>query len=157
MANAWLKRDPQQEPRFDDFCELTASFKRNVKRLDLLIDYRPCCDSPEDLHLGRGFSLLEMMSVVALIMIVASISAPIYHRAVVLSRETVLRDHLFTLRSLIDRFTLDNQRPPASLGELVEQGYLGRIPTDPFTGSSETWQVVIADIPSSVDDALERL
>jgi hypothetical protein len=57
-----------------------------------------------------------MMSVVAIIMIVASISAiPIYHRTVVLSREVVLREHLFTLRSLTDRFTLDNKRPPVSL------------------------------------------
>jgi hypothetical protein len=51
-------------------------------------------------------------------------------------REAVLRDHLYTLRFLIDRFTLDNGRAPARLHELVEKGYLGRIPTDPFTGSN---------------------
>jgi len=81
----------------------------------------------------EGFSLLEMMMVVTLILIVASIATPIYQTCVLRAREAVLRDHLFTLRALIDRFTLDNGRAPARLEELVEKGYLGRLPTDPFT------------------------
>ena len=97
----------------------------------------------------EGFSLLEMMLVIAVILILASISAPIYMTAVVRAREAVLRDDLFTLRSLIDRFTLDNRRSPARLEELVEAGYLGRLPTDPFTGSNETWQVVEESAPLS--------
>ena len=96
-----------------------------------------------------GFSLLEMMMVVTVILIVASISTPIYMAAVVRAREAVLADHLFTLRALIDRFTLDNGRAPASLQEFVEKGYLGRIPTDPFTGSNETWQETKEDAPLS--------
>ncbi len=88
----------------------------------------------------EGFSLLEMMVVVTVILIVASISTPIYMTAMVRVREAVLRDDLFTLRCLIDRFTLDNGRAPYGLEELVTGGYLGRIPTDPFTGSNETWQ-----------------
>jgi prepilin-type N-terminal cleavage/methylation domain-containing protein len=59
-----------------------------------------------------GFSLLEMMLVVTLILIVASISAPIYTSVVVRAREAVLRDHLYSLRARIDRFTLDNGRAP---------------------------------------------
>ena len=97
----------------------------------------------------KGFSLLEMMMVITVILIVASISAPIYMTAVVRAREAVLRDHLFTLRALIDRFTLDNGRAPLQLEELVEKGYLGRIPTDPFTGSNETWQEEKEDAPLS--------
>ena len=94
---------------------------------------------PENRGANRpeGFSLLEMMMVVTVILIVASISVPIYTTCVVRAREAVLRDHLFTLHSLIDRFTLDNGRAPARLEELVEGGYLGRLPTDPFTGSNE--------------------
>jgi len=98
---------------------------------------------------AEGFSLLEMMMVVTVILIVASISAPIYMTAVVRAHEAVLADHLFTLRGLIDRFTLDNGRAPASLQEIVEKGYLGRIPTDPFTGSNETWQEEKEDAPFS--------
>ena len=97
----------------------------------------------------EGFSLLEMMMVVTLILIVASISAPFYMRGVERAREAVLRDHLYTLRALIDRFTLDNGRAPLRLEELVEKGYLGRLPTDPFTGSNETWQEVQEDVPLS--------
>jgi len=97
----------------------------------------------------EGFSLLEMMLVIAVILILASISAPIYMTAVVRAREAVLRDDLFTLRSLIDRFTLDNRRSPTRLEEFVEAGYLGRLPTDPFTGSNETWQVEEESAPLS--------
>jgi general secretion pathway protein G len=90
----------------------------------------------------EGFSLLEMMMVVTLILIVTSIAAPIYTTCAVRAREAVLRDDLFTLRALIDQFTRDNGRAPARLEEFVEKGYLGRLPTDPFTGSNETWQEV---------------
>jgi general secretion pathway protein G len=96
-----------------------------------------------------GFSLLEMMMVITVILIIASISAPIYTTAVVRAREAVLRDDLFRLRSLIDRLTLDNGRAPARLEEIVEKGYLGRVPTDPFTGSNETWQVQNEGAPLS--------
>ena len=60
-----------------------------------------------------------------------------------------MRDTLFTVRSMIDRFTLDNQRPPASLEEMVEAGYLGDIPIDPFTHSNQTWLVEATDFPQS--------
>jgi general secretion pathway protein G len=98
---------------------------------------------------AEGFSLLEMMMVVTVILIVASISTPIYTTCVVRAREAVLADHLFTLRALIDRFTLDKGRAPLRLEELVEKGYLGRLPTDPFTGSNETWQETREDAPLS--------
>jgi prepilin-type N-terminal cleavage/methylation domain-containing protein len=86
-------------------------------------------------HRPDGFSLLEMMMVVTVILIVASIATPIYQTCATRAREAALRDHLSTLRALIDRFTLDNGRAPFRLEELVEKGYLGRLPTDPFTGS----------------------
>ena len=112
------------------------------------------------------FSLLEMMMVVTLILIIASIATPIYRTAVLRAREAVLRDDLYTLRFLIDRFTADNGRSPMHLDEIVEKGYLGRLPTDPFTSSNETWQEVqekpppsptqkylgIADVHSGSDD-----
>ena len=97
----------------------------------------------------EAFSLLEMMMVVTLILIIASIATPFYRTAVVRAREAVLADHLYTLRYLIDRFTVDNGRSPVHLEEIVEKGYLGRLPTDPFTGSNETWQEVKEDAPLS--------
>jgi general secretion pathway protein G len=101
-----------------------------------------------------GFTLLELMIVMTLILILASMAMPTYHAAIIRSREAVLRDDLYTLRKLIDEFTLDKQRPPASLDELVEAGYLrGGLPVDPFTGSNETWKPDTEDVPLSPDQA----
>ena len=72
---------------------------------------------PKGANRPEGFSLLEMMMVVTVILILASISAPLYMTSVVRAREAVLRDDLFTLRPLIDRLTLDNRRTPTRLGE----------------------------------------
>ncbi len=101
-----------------------------------------------------GFTLLELMIVLTLILILASFAIPTYQFAVVRAREAVLRDDLYTMRKLIDEFTIDKQRPPSSLEELVEAGYLrGGIPVDPFTGSNQTWRVDIEDVPLSPDQA----
>jgi len=121
-------------------------------------------DSPSIVHVtcrreskGRrrpdGFSLLEMMMVVTLILIVVSIATPIFRTVVVRTREAVVADHLFTLRFLIDQFTRDNGRAPLHLQELVEKGYLGRLPTDPFTGSNQTWQETKEAAPLSPKQA----
>jgi len=102
-----------------------------------------------------GFSLLELMTIIAIILVMASFSAPIYNRIVTRSHEAVLKDDLFTMRSLIDRYTLDNQRPPESLDELVQAGYLkGGLPVDPFTGSNQTWQPEMEDVSSALGHSL---
>jgi general secretion pathway protein G len=94
------------------------------------------------------------MVVIVLILILASFAMPMYHLSVIHAREAVLRDDLFTLRKLIDEFAIDKQRPPTSLDELVEAGYLrGGIPADPFTGSNQTWKTDIEDVPISQDQA----
>ncbi len=94
-----------------------------------------------------GFTLLELMVVLTLILILASFAFPTYRVAIVRAREAVLRDDLYTMRSLIDQFTLDKQRPPQSLDELVDAGYLrGGVPEDPFTRSNQTWQVDLEDV-----------
>ena len=103
---------------------------------------------------ARGFTLLELMIVVTLILILASMAVPTFHVAIVRAREAVLRDDLYTMRKLIDEFTIDKQRPPSSLDELVGEGYLrGGIPADPFTNSNETWRADIEDVPLSPDQA----
>ena len=101
-----------------------------------------------------GFTLIEIMVVLTLILILASFAMPSYRLAIVHAREAVLRDDLFTMRKLIDQFTIDKQRPPTSLDELVDAGYLrGGIPSDPFTGSNQTWKTDVEDVPLSADQA----
>jgi len=94
---------------------------------------------------GRGFTLIELMIVIMIIMILASISIPIYMNSIVHAKEAVLRDDLFTMRSVIDQYTLDKQKAPQSLADLVSAGYLKSIPKDPFTNSSDSWQTTSDD------------
>ncbi|HUZ47731.1 MAG TPA: prepilin-type N-terminal cleavage/methylation domain-containing protein [Terriglobia bacterium] len=95
-----------------------------------------------------GFTLIELMIVMVLIMILAAMAVPTYEVAVTRAREAVLKDDLFTMRKLIDQYTLDKQQPPESLDDLVQAGYLrGGLPADPFTGSNQTWQVDTEEVP----------
>ena len=97
-----------------------------------------------------GFTLLELMVVLTLILILASFAIPTYQRAIWRAREAVLREDLYTMRKLIDEYTLDKQYPPTTLDDLVSAGYMrGGVPVDPFMGSNQSWQVVTEDVPLS--------
>ncbi|HEX6906040.1 MAG TPA: type II secretion system protein, partial [Terriglobales bacterium] len=89
----------------------------------------------------RGFTLIELMMVISIILILVSVAAPIYKTAILHAHEAVLHDDLFTLRSLIQQYTLDKQKAPQSLDDLVQAGYLKEIPVDPVTGQRD-WQPV---------------
>jgi len=102
--------------------------------------------------LRAGFTLLELMVVMLLIVILAGMAVPTYHVAIVRARESVLRDDLYIMRKLIDQYTIDKQHPPQQLQDLVDAGYLrGGVPTDPFTGRNDTWRVDMEDVPISPD------
>jgi general secretion pathway protein G len=90
----------------------------------------------------RGFTLIEIMVVVAIIVTILSIAVPFYTTAMVRAKESVLQSNLFTMRSVIDQYTYDKEEPPQSLDELVSEGYLREIPIDPFTESRDTWQMI---------------
>ena len=92
-----------------------------------------------------GFTLIELMIVITILLTLLSIAVPMYRNSIVSAREAVLRDHLFTMRSLIDQYTLDKQEAPQSLEDLVTGGYLREIPVDPFTGARDTWVTVYED------------
>jgi general secretion pathway protein G len=99
----------------------------------------------------KGFTLIELMVVISIILILVSLSVPIYTTSIIHAREAVLRDDLFTMRSLINQYTLDKEKAPQSLDDLVTAGYLKVIPVDPFTNSSDTWVVEQEDVMLSVD------
>ena len=107
--------------------------------------------APRLARFSEGFTLLELMVVLVLVLIVASFATSVFHTVVVRAREANLRQELFTMRAQIDRFTHDNERGPESLEELVESGYMGSVPVDPFTRSDQTWQVDTETESLSID------
>ena len=100
---------------------------------------------------ARGFTLVELMVVLAIIAIILSFAVPRYQKTIQHAQEATLKQNLFTLRQVIDEYTLDKQRAPQSLDDLVQAGYLKSIPMDPITGSAQTWQVVNEDVLLTVD------
>ncbi len=95
----------------------------------------------------RGFTLIELMVVMAIISVLLAIALPIYQKSIVRAKESVLRNNLFTLRNMIDEYTIDKQKAPESLQDLVSDGYLRQIPQDPITGSDQTWKIIMEDTP----------
>lgn len=96
----------------------------------------------------QGFTLVEIMVVMAIVLTVISIAVPMYTTSMIRAKESVLKSNLFTMRSVIDHYTYDKQAPPQSLDDLVTAGYLRQVPVDPFTESSDTWEVITDVGPS---------
>jgi general secretion pathway protein G len=92
------------------------------------------------------------MMVVSIVGILATLAVPSYHTAVRKAKEAALRQDLFTLRDLLDQHRADQGKYPESLQALVAAGYLRRIPTDPFTGSTATWQEIAEPTEGGVFD-----
>jgi len=99
---------------------------------------------------SRGFTLIEMMIVISILLILLAIAIPAYNQSIIHARESVLRQDLFQLRSLISQYTLDKQKAPQSLDDLVTAGYLKQLPVDPTTGKAD-WEAVQEDVTLSVD------
>jgi general secretion pathway protein G len=104
-------------------------------------------------HECRGFTLIELMIVMTIITILVSIAVPLYQRSIIRAKESVLKSNLFTLRTMIDEYTIDKQKAPQTLEDLVREGYLRQIPVDPMTGSNTTWRVIMEDVMASANQA----
>ena len=93
----------------------------------------------------RGFTLIELLVVISLIVLLASIGLVMYQNSVQRGREAVLKEDLFRMRDAIDQHYADKGKYPGSLEDLVSAGYLRKVPVDPMTQSTETWQTVPAE------------
>jgi general secretion pathway protein G len=98
-----------------------------------------------------GFTFVELMVVITIIVVLITMAIPIYQRSIIRAKESVLSNNLFTMRTVIDNFTYDKQKAPQSLQELVSEGYLRDVPTDPMTGSNQSWKVIMEDATQSVN------
>jgi len=101
---------------------------------------------------AKGFTLIELMIVVSIVGILATIAVPSYQSSVIKARETVLRQDLFTLRELLDHHRADKGKYPPSLDSLVTAGYLRAIPKDPFTNSPNSWQQIMEPTEGGIFD-----
>jgi len=98
-----------------------------------------------------GFTLIELMIVMAIIGILATLAVPYYAAAVKRAREAVLKEDLQTMRAAIDSYTMDKQKAPQTLDDLIQDGYLRSIPEDPMTHSKDTWVTDTSDSLHSTD------
>jgi len=100
---------------------------------------------------GRnGFTLIELMIVMAIIVILISVAIPFYQKSIMRAKESVLQNNLFAMRSAIDEYSYDKQKAPQQLSDLVSEGYLRDVPKDPITGNNE-WKIIMEDASSSVN------
>ena len=102
---------------------------------------------------GRdGFTLIELMIVMAIIVILISVAIPYYQKSIIRAKESVLHNNLSAMRSAIDEYSYDRQKAPQSLQDLVSGGYLRDVPKDPITGAN-SWKIIMEDASQSVDSA----
>jgi general secretion pathway protein G len=101
---------------------------------------------------SRGFTLIEMMIVMAIIVILIAIAVPFYQKAIIRAKESVLHNNLMAMRNAIDEYSFDKQKAPASLQDLVKDGYLRDVPKDPIAQTSD-WKTIIEDAGQAVNSA----
>ena len=93
----------------------------------------------------RGFTLVELLIVISLISILAAMGLVQYRNSVVSAKEATLKQDLFRMRDAIDQYYADKGKYPSALDSLVSDGYMRRVPEDPFTKSADSWQTVPAE------------
>jgi general secretion pathway protein G len=97
-----------------------------------------------------GFTLIELMIVMAITVILVATAIPYYQKSVIRAKESVLKNNLFTMRTVIDEYSYDKQKAPQSLEDLVRDGYLREVPRDPIAGGNN-WKIIMEDPGQSIN------
>jgi general secretion pathway protein G len=100
-----------------------------------------------------GFTLIELLIVMMIILVLTAMAIPKFQSAIIHAREAVLKEDLHVMRIAIDSYTMDKQKAPQSLDDLITDGYLKEVPKDPFTNSKETWVTDTGDSLHSLDQS----
>ena len=117
----------------------------------MVINSRDAAQPRQRKRVLRGFTFVELMVVMAIIAVLLSVAIPIYSRSIIRAKESVLKNNLFTMRTVIDEYTYDKQKAPQALQDLVSDGYLREVPLDPMTGSADSWKIIQEDASNTVN------
>jgi general secretion pathway protein G len=98
----------------------------------------------------RGYTLIELIVVMAIISILVAVAVPIYQKSILRAKESLLKNNIVALRTVIDEYTFDKKKAPQQLQDLVTGGYLRAVPLDPITGNDH-WITVMEDALTAVD------
>lgn len=107
--------------------------------------------TPSGKRRRAGFTIMELMVSMAIVLVVISVAVPLYQKSIVRSRESVLRQNLFSMRTVIDEYTYDKQKAPQQLEDLVREGYLRQVPVDPIVGNNSSWKIIMEDAGTAVN------
>jgi len=99
-----------------------------------------------------GFTLLELMLVITIVGVLATLAEPIWQNVTTRAREAALKQTLFTLRDVIDQYRADHGKYPPALDDLAKEKYIRKLPEDPFTHASSTWQEIADDSDGGIVD-----
>jgi general secretion pathway protein G len=114
-----------------------------------------CGNAGQRRSVGRGeegYTLLELMIVVTIVAILATLAEPMWQESVTKAREASLKQTLFTVRDVLDQYRADHGKYPQAMAEVVSAGYLRQMPADPFTRSTTTWQEIPSETEGGVFD-----
>jgi general secretion pathway protein G len=118
---------------------------RRRQSTDRPLDHQVTCARPPATSDPSGFTMIELLVVLTIIIILATVGMTQYRASVIHSREAVLKEDLFRMRDAIDQYYADKNQYPSSLEALVSEGYIRALPVDPFTKSADSWQTEAAE------------